>query len=221
MEDFDSKFRRVAENIADAIRGAAGVQGRGDISVIVEDKGAIDQLVAEALGSTGLCVIVGVTGFSRRAQSGPVITGTLDMEFRVVEIPSVNRTEQGFVTAQQMAEWLAMNLQSCTKTQAGELKEYNDEAGETAVLVLKGDHREFSIDGLIDKDLPDQKQGTLFTLVLTMPDGTSKTYKPRVQTWQRSFANEDAAKVSMTARTYPAIDGGSECDPEYAAATGA
>ena len=156
MEDFDSKFRRVAENIADAIRGAAGVEGRGDISVIVEDKGAIDQLVAEALGSTGLCVIVGVTGFSRRAQSGPVITGTLDMEFRVVEIPSVNRTEQGFVTAQQMAEWLAMNLQSCTKTQAGELKEYNDEAGETAVLVLKGDHREFSIDGLIDKDLPDQ-----------------------------------------------------------------
>lgn len=111
--------------------------------------------------------------------------------------------------------------QSCTKTQAGELKEYNDEAGETAVLVLKGDHREFSIDGLIDKNLPDQKQGTLFTLVLTMPDGTSKTYKPRVQTWQRSFANEDAAKVSMTARTYPAIDGGSACDPEYAAATGA
>jgi len=110
MEDFDSKFRRVAENIADAIRCAAGVQGRGDISVIVEDKGAIEQLVAEALGSTGLCVIVGVTGFSRRAQSGPVITGTLDMEFRVVEIPSVNRTEQGFVTAQQMAEWLAMNL---------------------------------------------------------------------------------------------------------------
>ena len=91
MEDFDSKFRRVAENIADAIRGAAGVEGRGDISVIVEDKGAIDQLVAEALGSTGLCVIVGVTGFSRRAQSGPVITGTLDMEFRVVEIPSVTR----------------------------------------------------------------------------------------------------------------------------------
>ena len=110
--------------------------------------------------------------------------------------------------------------QSCTKTQAGEIKEYNDEAGETAVLVLKGDHREFSIDGLIDKNLADQKQGTQFTLTLTLPDGTTATYKPRVQTWQRSYSNEDAAKVSITARTYPAIDGGSQCDPEYTGATG-
>lgn len=110
MEDFGSSFRRVAEDIADSIRDAAGVQGRGDVSVIVEDKGDIDALVAEALGSVGLCVIVGVTGFTRRAQSGPVITGTLDFEFRVVETPAVNRTEQGFVTAQQMAEWLARNL---------------------------------------------------------------------------------------------------------------
>lgn len=110
MEDFDSKFRRIAEAIADAIRCAAGVAGHGGISVVVEDKGDIDALVAEALGSVGLCVIVGVTGFTRRAQSGPVITGSFDMEFRVVEIPSVNRTAQGFVTSQQMAEWLARNL---------------------------------------------------------------------------------------------------------------
>ena len=105
--------------------------------------------------------------------------------------------------------------QSCSKTQAGELKEYNDEAGETAVIVMKGDHREFSIDGLIDKNLPDQKQGTQFTLVLTLPDGTKATYKPRVASWQRSYSNEEVAKVSMTARTYPAIDSGIECDPEY------
>lgn len=110
--------------------------------------------------------------------------------------------------------------QSCTKTQGGEIKEYNDESGDTAVLVLKGDHREFSIDGLIDKNLPDKKQGTQFTLTLTLPDGTTATYKPRVQTWQRSYSNEDAAKVSMTARTYPAIDGGAQCDPEYSGATG-
>ena len=109
--------------------------------------------------------------------------------------------------------------QSCTKTQAGELKEYNDEAGDTAVIVLKGDHREFSFDGLIDKNLPDQKQGTLLNIVLTLPDGTSATYKPRMQTWQRSYGNEDVAKVSVTARTYPAIDGGTACDPEYSAAT--
>lgn len=110
MEDFISKFRGVAEGIADAIRDAAGVQGRGDVSVIVEDKGDVEALVAEAIGSVGLCVIIGITGFTRRAQSGPVITGTLDFEFRVAEIPSVNRTAQGFVTAQQMAEWLARNL---------------------------------------------------------------------------------------------------------------
>ena len=109
--------------------------------------------------------------------------------------------------------------QNCTKSQAGEMKEYNDEAGETCVMVLKGDHREFSIDGFASLDLPDQKQGAQFTLVLTLPNGNSMTYMPRVQTWQKSYANEDLAKVSMTARTYPAIDGGASCDPEYTAPT--
>lgn len=110
--------------------------------------------------------------------------------------------------------------QNCTKSQAGEMKEYNDEAGETCVMVLKGDHREFSIDGFASKDLPDQKQGAQFTLTLKIPGETDKVYKPRVQTWQKSYANEDLAKISMTARTYPAIDGGSSCDPEYTDATG-
>ena len=109
--------------------------------------------------------------------------------------------------------------QSCTKTQGGELKEYNDEAGETAAIVIKGDHREFSFDGFIDKNLADQKMGTLLRIAVKDPDGTEKVYQPRVQTWQRSFGNEDVAKVSVTARTYPAIDGGSDCDPEYSAAT--
>ena len=103
--------------------------------------------------------------------------------------------------------------QSCSKTQAGEIKEYNDEAGDTVVIVRKGDHREFSIEGLIDASVADKKQGEQFTLVLTLPDGTTQTYKPRVTSWQRSYGNEDVAKVSISARTYPKIDTG--CDPEY------
>lgn len=106
--------------------------------------------------------------------------------------------------------------QSCSKTQAGEIKEYNDEAGDTVVIVRKGDHREFSIEGLIDASVADKKQGEQFTLTLTLPDGSTQTYKPRVTSWQRSYGNEDVAKVSISARTYPKIDGGSSCDPEYA-----
>lgn len=107
--------------------------------------------------------------------------------------------------------------QSCSKTQAGEIKEYNDEAGDTLVVVRKGDHREFSIEGLIDASVKDVKQGEQFELVLTLPDGTTATYKPRVTSWQRSYGNEDVAKVSISARTYPKID--TDGDPEYTATT--
>ena len=104
---------------------------------------------------------------------------------------------------------------SCSKTQAGEIKEYNDEAGDTVALVRKGDHREFSLECIIVGSVSAKKQGEQFTLTLKESDGTTRTYRPRVTAWNEQWSNEDASKVSVTARTYPKIDSG--CDPEYSA----
>lgn len=100
----ESKFRVVAENVAEAIRNIPQFAGRADVSVVVEDKGDVDFQIAEAVAGVGVCVIVGVMGFSRRSQSGPVVSGTLNLEIRVIERPSVNRNEQGAVTAQEASE---------------------------------------------------------------------------------------------------------------------
>ena len=110
MDFFRSQFRELAKKIAADIRHAEGVQGRHNITVIVEDAGTVENEVAEALSVAGICIIIGVTGFRRVSQSGPVIIGSVSLEFRVIERPSVNRNEQGFITTQQMTEWLITNL---------------------------------------------------------------------------------------------------------------
>ena len=93
---------------------------------------------------------------------------------------------------------------SCSITQAGELKEYKDEAGDVVTLVQIGAHEEFSMELYVansEGTTSTPKQGDLFTFTIA---GT--THKARVQSWQESWSNEDVTKVSMSARTYPMVD---------------
>ena len=105
-----SKFRDIAEGIADYIRSLGCFDGRSDITVIVEDKGVIEKEIAQAMSFGGVCIIVGITGFDRRSQSGPLVTGTLKFELRIIERVAINRGHQGAMTVQEAAEHLARGL---------------------------------------------------------------------------------------------------------------
>lgn len=92
-------------------------------------------------------------------------------------------------------------VQSGTHSQEGDLREFKDENGNVCTLLRVGDFERFTFTGLLSADVTDLKKGELFTLAVG-----SKSYKVRVETWSVAWANEDAKRVSITARTYPSID---------------
>ena len=106
---YKSKFRDIAEGIADYIRSLGCFDGRSDITVIVEDKGVIEKEIAQSLSFAGVCILIAVMGFDRLGSSGPILRGNLKLEFRVMEHPFANREKQGSMTAQQVMELLIQN----------------------------------------------------------------------------------------------------------------
>lgn len=103
-------LREVEEGIADAIRTDPYVLSSGSVSVVVEDLADISYEIAKALGETGLCVTVAVTGFRKRDDVGPMVQGTLTVEIACYENPTLNRQDASTPTAQGMAEHLARTL---------------------------------------------------------------------------------------------------------------
>lgn len=104
-------LREIAEGIAGFIREDVALKPIPHLKVVVEDKADIATEIQGAIAQAGgLCVMVCTPGFRRRNGSGAVLQGTLDVEIRVYEQPSLNRGTQGSHTAQQIAELLMLLL---------------------------------------------------------------------------------------------------------------
>ena len=104
-------LREIADDIADFIREDEEFKPISNLKVVVEDKADIATEIQNAIAQTGgMCVMVCTPGFRRRSQTGPLVQGTLDIEIRVYEQPSLNRGVQGAFTAQQVAELLMVLL---------------------------------------------------------------------------------------------------------------
>ena len=112
--DGEGTLRRVADAMASAIRADAVVAASaGRVTVCVEDRQDMETAISEALGKAGgICVMVGIAGFERRAQSGPVLQGTVSIEVRAMEVPALNRSspDGAWMTAQGLTERLALAL---------------------------------------------------------------------------------------------------------------
>lgn len=106
-----SNLREVAEAIAEVIRTDAAVVESGKVTVCVEDKADVAFQIQNALGALGLCVVVAITGFDRRSQSGPIISGNARIELSVYEAPPLNSGEpRSGLTAQGLSERIASVL---------------------------------------------------------------------------------------------------------------
>lgn len=106
-------LRNCATSVADAIRADEMIGSYAQqITVIVEDRANIETTIKTAItkATGGVAVLVAVTGFRRRTQSGPLLTGTLDIEISVHENPMFNRKGNFTITAQCVAERLARIL---------------------------------------------------------------------------------------------------------------
>jgi len=103
-------LRHVAEEIAEGIREDEYLRESGKMAVIVEDNADIRTEIELGLAESGLQIVVAVTGFDRRGDSGAVLTGTVAIEIRILENPSLNRSESEGLTAQNAAEHLATCL---------------------------------------------------------------------------------------------------------------
>lgn len=105
-------LRRYADAIAEFVREDAVLGSYGGLTVVVEDRANIDTEISRAIAKAtgGVAVLVSVTGFRRRANSGRALTGTIDFEVSVHENPLFNRKGQFVLTAQCVAERLAALL---------------------------------------------------------------------------------------------------------------
>ena len=83
-----------------------------NLTVLVEDKANITSTINAAISKAtgGVAVMVAVTGFRRRKNSGRVLTGTIDFQISVHENPLFNRKGQFVMTAQCVAERIAVAL---------------------------------------------------------------------------------------------------------------
>ena len=113
IETLQTVTRTCAETIASFIEADEILGSYGDnLTVIVEDKAEIESSIRTAItkGTGGVAVLVAVTGFRRRANSGRNLTGTLDFQISVHENPMFNRKGQFVMTAQCVAERIAAIL---------------------------------------------------------------------------------------------------------------
>lgn len=106
----NSETRRLAEAIAQTIKDDEWLGNSRTLNVVVEDNAVISTEIEKALGKLGILVLIGVTGYHRRQNSGPYITGTLEFSIGCFENPLFNRTTQNSMTAQAVAERLAVIL---------------------------------------------------------------------------------------------------------------
>lgn len=101
----DQELRELAEKIAAFIRADEQLAAAGHVNVVVEDKADAENEIAQAIGQLGVLVLVIVTGFTRKQNSGPVLAGTVRVEIRCYEHPSLNRDGTAW-TAQHVTERL-------------------------------------------------------------------------------------------------------------------
>lgn len=92
-------------------------------------------------------------------------------------------------------------VQSGSHSKEGELKEYKDENGNVCTIVRVGDYDQFQFEGIVAADVTDKKKGEAITLVWG-----ETTYQLRVSSWTVNWSNEDAKKISVSARTYPSVE---------------
>lgn len=112
VETLTTVLRTYASDIARFIEADAVLGGYGGLTVIVEDKANIETSIRAAItkATGGVAVLVAVTGFRRRPNSGELLTGTIDFQISVHENPIFNRKGQFVLTAQCVAERLAALL---------------------------------------------------------------------------------------------------------------
>lgn len=109
----DTVLRRYADDIARAIRADGVVASCGEsIEVIVEDRAEIENAIKTAItkATGGVAVLVTVVRWRRRANTGRLMTGDIDFQISVHENPLFNRKGQFVLTAQCVAERIAVLL---------------------------------------------------------------------------------------------------------------
>ena len=102
-------LRECCETIAEFIRQDEVLGDSSAVTVVVEDKAVVAQEIAQAIGRTGVCILVAVTGFERRDQS-PVPQGNLRLQISCYEHRELNRDDPSALTAQAASERLARIL---------------------------------------------------------------------------------------------------------------
>ena len=105
----ESALREAAETVAAAIRELAK-DIPGDVTCLVEDRGDVIFETQRAIAKAGVVVVVAVDRFARRANSGPLLTGTLTLDVTASENLPLNRAQADYTTAQAVAEALAAAL---------------------------------------------------------------------------------------------------------------
>lgn len=109
-----NRQREIAQTIADRIKGAVQLcdelmQGCR-LDVLVEDKLSGSFAIENNLGRNGICVIVGITGFTRKPNTAHILFGTLNIDVSVYENPDMSRETENSPTAQMVAEFLMQTL---------------------------------------------------------------------------------------------------------------
>lgn len=98
-------LRRVAQEIADFIEADDVLHDAGHVTVVVEDKADVGFELQQALGRTGVCVLVAVTGF-RRVDRGSLPQGDAEIQISCYEHPVLNREDPANMTSQSVMERL-------------------------------------------------------------------------------------------------------------------
>ena len=105
-----NSLRQAAEKIALAIRKLAEEMSWTNVTCLVEDKGDVIFEVNKAISEVGVVVVVAVDRFTRRTNSGQILTGTLTIDVTASENVPVNREQDPYVTAQGVAEAIAQRF---------------------------------------------------------------------------------------------------------------
>jgi hypothetical protein len=108
----DTVLRTYADALATFVRNDEVLGAYNSITVVVEDRANIETTISQAIAKAtgGVAILVSVTGFRRRQNSGRVLSGTIDFQLSVHENPLFNRKGQFVLTAQCVAERLAVIL---------------------------------------------------------------------------------------------------------------
>lgn len=107
----DGILRGCADEIAAVISEDEFLAEGDGVTVLVEDRGDWRfKLANEIARLKGVAVLVAITGFNRRPNSGRRLEGTLHIEVTCIENPVLNRRSQNAITAQRAAERLARLL---------------------------------------------------------------------------------------------------------------